>query len=246
MKAENGPLEANISRPPLGKALLRPVRLLTTQPIIIVISLYVTWQYGTLWLMFASIYSIFMTEYNLPIHIASLCYLSTGLGFFLGIRVTSLFTDRIYARYKVRGNAHVEPEKRLLLMFPASVLPPIGLLIYGWTAEAHLHPAIPNIGICIFGAGFTIGVQCLTAYVVDIYPHYTASAITAASSVRYLAGFGFPLFAPRLYQKLGYGLGNTLLAALAFGVGLPGVMILWRYGSWLRARSEYATGESEE
>ncbi|KAL9625347.1 MAG: hypothetical protein Q9160_000410 [Pyrenula sp. 1 TL-2023] len=238
--------ETTIPRPPLGIGLLRPLRLMTTQPIIIVISLYVAWQYGTLWLMFASIYSLFSTKYGLSIHIASLCYLSIGLGFFLGIRVTSFFTDRIYARYKVRDNGHVEPEKRLLLMFPASLLPPIGLLIYGWTAEVHLYPAIPNIGICTLGIGFTIGVQCLTAYVVDIYPHYTASAVTAAAALRYFAGFGFPLFAPQLYQKLGYGLGNTLLAGLAFGVGLPGVMILWKYGSWLRARSRYAAGESEE
>lgn len=239
-------------RSSLSHSLLRPVRLLTTQPIIIVLSLYIISQYGVLWLMFSSVYSLFTTQYHLPIHLASLPYLSVGLGFFLGTRITSLFTDRIYAQYKLKlqrsnptGQHTVPPEVRLLLTFPASLLPPLGLLIYGWTAAFHLHPAIPNIGIALVAMGFTTGNQCIAAYIVDVYPHYTASAMTAANAVRYVAGFGFPLFAPGLYKKLGYGWGNTLLAGCVFGMGVPGMVGVWKWGGWLRGRSQFAAGERE-
>lgn len=237
------PADVNQRQLSLYRSLLRPLRLLTTQPIVVVLSVYIIWQYGILWLMFSSIYSLFLVQYDLPIHVASLCYLSIGVGFFIGTRVTHLFTDRIYARYKHKSPSQVEPEVRLLLTFPAAILPPVGLLIYGWTAQAHCHPVVPNVGICILSAGFTTGNQCIAAYIVDIYPHYTASAMTAANAVRYIAGFGFPLFAPKLYQTLGYGWGNTLLAGLAFAVGVPGMLVMWKYGPWLRARSKFAAGE---
>ena len=46
-------------------------------------------------------------------------------------------------------------------------------------------------------------------------------ALAAVSCLRSLAGFGFPLFAPAMYAKLGYGKGDTVLACFAIGLGCP-------------------------
>ena len=46
-------------------------------------------------------------------------------------------------------------------------------------------------------------------------------ALAAVSCFRSLAGFGFPLFAPAMYDALGYGKGDTILAAFAIVVGCP-------------------------
>ncbi len=40
-------------------------------------------------------------------------------------------------------------------------------------------------------------------------------ALAAATLLRSLAGFGFPLFAPTMYNALGYGNGDTILAVAA-------------------------------
>lgn len=48
------------------------------------------------------------------------------------------------------------------------------------------------------------------------------TALAAVSCLRSLAGFGFPLFAPSMYQALGYGKGNTILAVIAIVLGCPG------------------------
>jgi hypothetical protein len=69
---------------------------------------------------------------------------------------------------------------------------------------------------------------------------YAASANGAVYIVRGLTGFGFPLFSPEMYAKLGYGWGNTLLALLALVIGCPIPFVLWRYGEKLRAASNYA------
>jgi hypothetical protein len=49
----------------------------------------------------------------------------------------------------------------------------------------------------------------------------TLVALAAVSCFRSLAGFGFPLFAPAMYNALGYGKGDTILAVFAIVVGCP-------------------------
>jgi hypothetical protein len=46
-------------------------------------------------------------------------------------------------------------------------------------------------------------------------------ALAAATFLRSLAGFGFPLFAPTMYRALGYGKGDTILAVAAIVLGCP-------------------------
>jgi hypothetical protein len=75
-------------------------------------------------------------------------------------------------------------------MVPSSLLVPIGLLWYGWAAQARLHWIMPNIGATIFAAGIIIGFQCIQSYIVDGYSRYAASAVGATTVLRSLAGFG--------------------------------------------------------
>ena len=130
-------------------------------------------------------------------------------------------------------------------MIPASLLVPIGLFWFAWSAQAHVHWIMPNIGAVIFTTGGIIGFQGIQIYLVDAYTRYAASAIAAAAVLRSLAGFGFPLLAPYLYGRLGYGWGGSLLAFVAFGLGVPAPLLMWRFGAGLRARSLYAAGGDE-
>ena len=127
-------------------------------------------------------------------------------------------------------------------MVPGACLVPIGLFIYGWTSFYHTHWIGPNIGAAIFSAGVIIGFQCTQTYLVDAYTRFAASAVAAATVLRSLAGFGFPLFAPYMYNALGLGWGNSMLGFIAVGLGIPAPFLLWRYGDRLRARSTYAAG----
>jgi len=102
--------------------------------------------------------------------------------------------------------------------------------------ETKLTPR-SELGIAIFSAGTTIGTQCQTAYIVDAYPEYTASALAAISVMKSFAGFGFPLFAPQMYKMLDYGWGNTLIAGVSILLGVPMPWVLWKYGARIRARA---------
>jgi hypothetical protein len=101
---------------------------------------------------------------------------------------------------------------------------------------------MPNIGATIFAAGTIVCFQCMQTYIVDSYTTYAASGVAAAVVLRSLAGFGFPLFAPYMYEKLGYGWGNSLLGFLAIAIGIPAPFMFWFFGEKLRARSQFAAG----
>ncbi|KAK1139157.1 hypothetical protein N8T08_001213 [Aspergillus melleus] len=69
---------------------------------------------------------------------------------------------------------------------------------------------------------------------------YAASALAACAILRSLAGFGFPLFAPYMYNALGYGWGTSVLGFFSIGFGWMAPVIIWLYGPKLRAMSRYA------
>ncbi|KAL8772971.1 MAG: hypothetical protein Q9209_001991 [Squamulea sp. 1 TL-2023] len=226
----------------LENAMVRPFRLLGTQPIVQALALYAAYLYGLMYLLLSTFPVLWTGRYQQSVGIAGLNYISMGVGFTLGAQILSPLNDRIYKSLKEKNNGVGKPEFRVPIMVPGSVLVPIGLFIYAWTAQFHTHWIGPNIGVAIFAAGSIAGFQNVQTYLVDAYTRYAASAIAAATVLRSLAGFGFPLFGPYMYDKLDYGWGNSLLGFLAVGLGLPAPMLLWLYGEKLRKKSPFAAG----
>ncbi|EAW08799.1 putative MFS multidrug transporter [Aspergillus clavatus NRRL 1] len=223
-------------------ALVRPFRLLSTQPIVQVLAIYMAFIYGTMYLVLSTFSALWTTVYHESTGIGGLNYISLGLGFWLGSQICAPLNDRIYRHFKA-GNDNVgKPEFRVPLLFVAALLTPAGLFIYGWTAQARSHWIAPNIGACLFGAGNIIAFQCIQTYLVDTYTRFAASALAAVAFLRCLCGFGFPLFAPYMYNALHYGWGNSLLAFVSIVLGIPAPIFLWKYGEALRKRSPYAAG----
>ncbi|KAK1658206.1 major facilitator superfamily transporter [Colletotrichum godetiae] len=229
----------------LGIAFTRPFRLLGTQPLVQCLALYMMYLYGLMYLVLSTFPALWTGEYGESVGISGLNYISLGLGFFIGAQTCAPLQDRIYAALKRRyvpDGGPGRPEFRVPMMIPGAILVPMGLVIYGWTSQYHTHWIGPNIGAVLFSAGVIIGFQCIQGFLVDTYTRYAASAVAAATVLRSLAGFGFPLFAPSLYQKLDYGWGNTLLALLGIVIGWPGPLLLWKFGPRLRKKSQYAAG----
>ena len=126
-------------------------------------------------------------------------------------------------------------------MYPTAILIPAGLLLFGLAAQFRTHWMVPNVGAAIFAAGLILSFQCVQTYTIDTYEKFAASATGAAAFVRTMAGFSFPLFAPKLFESLGIAGGNGLLAGVAFALGIIVPSLIWRYGAWLRSiNSEFA------
>ncbi|KAJ4373830.1 hypothetical protein N0V83_002569 [Neocucurbitaria cava] len=226
----------------LKTAMKRPFKLLGTQPIVQVLACYMAYLYGLMYLMLSTFPMLWTGRYGMSDGIGSLHFIAMAVGFFLGTQITAPLNDALYRRLKKRNNGVGKPEFRVPIMVPASLLVPIGLFLYGWSAQEHTHWIVPDIGACLFCAGVIIGFQCIQTYLVDSYTRYAASAIAAATVLRSLAGFGFPLFAPAMYKALDFGWGNSLLGFIALGLGVPAPFMLWKFGETLRGKSKFAAG----
>ncbi|CAI7578861.1 unnamed protein product [Penicillium bialowiezense] len=222
------------------RTISRSIYFLGTQPIIQALACYYGYLYGIVYLLLSSFSDLWTERYHMKISTGSLNYIAPCIGYAIGAQMCAFLTDRVYRYQVARNNGVGKPEFRLPIMVPASLLVPIGLLIYGWTAEYKTHWIVPDIGIALPLMGATIIFQCVSAYLLDTFPIYAASANGAVYIVRGLTGFGFPLFSPEMYAKLGYGWGNSLLAFLGLLIGCPIPFILWRYGERLRAVSNFA------
>jgi len=54
-----------------------------------------------------------------------------------------------------------------------------------------------------------------------------------------LLAFAFPLFGTQMFDKLGYGGGNSLLAGIAIIIGIPFPFWIYHAGERIRARSAF-------
>ncbi|KAJ3578624.1 hypothetical protein NPX13_g1937 [Xylaria arbuscula] len=224
--------------------LQRPLRMLATQVIIQLLATYMALLYGTMFL-FLFVYPLLWTEqYGESVSIGSLNYISFALGLILGVNIAGHLNDYIYLKLKARNNGVGRPEFRVPPMIIGTALVPIGLLWWGWTGQAKLHWILPNIGSLILGTGVYCCSGCVSVYTIDAYSRYAASAVSTNLVARSLTAAFFPLFAPYLFDALGFGLGSTVLASAFAVLGSVVVLILWFFGENLRARSPYCAAGS--
>ncbi|GAA5893051.1 MFS transporter [Sporobolomyces salmoneus] len=220
--------------------MVRPFVLFWHEPILQVITLYMSLLYGIIYMMLVSTTTIFENIYNQSVGIAGLNFIAMGLGFFAAAQGGARLLDVVYRRLKVRYNSPGRPEFRLPFQFPAAILLPLGLLLYGFAAERRLHWIVVDIGLFLISFAIIIVFNSSQIYLLDCFKHYSASAVATAVFFRSLFGFGLPLAAPYMWSTLGYGYGAVLLAVAAILISWPSVPILWFYGERIRMRSKFA------
>ncbi|KAF9026398.1 MFS polyamine transporter [Hymenopellis radicata] len=222
-----------------SKALRRPFALFMHESIVQLLGLYMAFIYGIFYIYLTTIPTIFRDVYHHPPGVAGLHYFALGIGLIFTSQLNSRTMDTVYIYLRDRNGGIGEPEFRIPSMFPASVLFPIGLLVSGWAAEKQLHWIVVDVGMALVGAGMILSFQSIQTYLVDTFTLFSASALAAVTFIRSVFAFGFPLFAPAMYAKLGYGKGDTILAVLAIVIGCPSPFLFWKYGKAVRMRSRH-------
>lgn len=221
----------------ISRSLTRPLRLLLFHPIVQLISVISALSYGILYIMLATFSDLWVTAYGQPVDISGLHYIAVALGEIVGSQISGHVMDTVYRKLKDRSGDAGRPEYHVPTMLPGAVLAPVGLILYGWAAQAHRHWIVVDIGMFITTFGLQIAGMPTQAYIIDSYPEHASSATAASQLLRSLMAFTFPLFAPAMYRALGYGWGNSLLALITLIFGVPAPLLLWWRGPQLRARA---------
>lgn len=229
------------------RSIVRPTKMLIFSPIVLATSLYVGVVYGYLYLLFTTFTNVFEGTYGFSSGSVGLSFMGMGVGSLLGLLYFAWSSDRLLKKRTAQEDLiaaaagepsqGMKPEYRLPPLVQGAVLIPAGLLLYGWTAEYHVHYIVPIMSTALIGAGNLAVFMVITTYLVDAYTVYAASALAANTVMRSVLGSVLPLAGQKMYDTLGLGWGNSLLAFIAIGM-LPLPWILMKYGERLRKKFE--------
>jgi len=220
-------------RSKIGRSLTRPLRILA-QPIVLVMSTYQAIIFGTTFSLYTNFQPIY-DEYGFSVEQIGLLYLGPGLGFLTAVWFIVPQIDTVYNRLTERNNGKAKPEYRLPIANIGAVFIPLALFWFAWTVQLHAHWFATIAATYFYGIGQVLILNSSQNFYIDAFEKYAASAIAAGALFRSLLGGVVPLFAPAVFEKLGYGWGISIFAFLAVAIA-PAPALFYFYGEKVRER----------
>ncbi|KAK2022510.1 fluconazole resistance protein 1 [Colletotrichum zoysiae] len=223
--------------------LLRPLRLLVTEPIVFLVSVVTAVSFGLIYL-FTDVLPLIYLDPAFSASPTNASFLTIGLGTLLSV-CTRGYDIYILARRSAQ-NLPVTPENKLGGFVLGSPLLAISLWWFAWTIPPFivLHWAIPTAALILTGYALNELNYVLAGYLTDCYQQYAASSVGAMAITRSLFSATFPLFGTALFRSLGYNVASTVLAIVATVLCIVPPLLL-RYGVMLREKSVTAEGADD-
>ncbi|KAI1924050.1 hypothetical protein LOZ64_000792 [Ophidiomyces ophidiicola] len=230
----------------------RPIKILFTEPIVLLISIYTAFIYGLLYLFLTAYPVVFQKIHGFGKGVGGLPYFGMIVGQFIG-GMTIILSQPWYARKLAANNNVTIPEWRLVHVIAGGIAFAIGLFWFGWSGyKESIHWIVPTLSGILTGFGLLVIFLQALNYIIDAYLLFAASAIAANALLRSVAAAGFPLFSQYLFNGLGVNWAGTLLGCIAT-VLIPIPFFFYTHGYRLRAKSKFAphfvpdvTPESED
>ncbi|SLM34103.1 mfs dha1 multidrug resistance protein [Lasallia pustulata] len=223
----------------MNKNFSRPLRILVTEPIVLLLSIYMAFIYGLLYLFLTAYPIVYQRIHHMNLGVGGLPYFGIITGQLLAGFVIVLLQPSYNRKLAANNNVPI-PEWRLPPVIAGGASFALGLFWFGWSGyRADIHWIVPTLSGILTGFGLlAIFLQALN-YIVDAYLMFAASAIAANTFLRSLAGAVFPLFATYMFDGMGVQWASTLLGCVAAAL-VPIPIIFWKYGGAIRSKSKFA------
>ncbi|KAF7307831.1 MFS transporter [Mycena kentingensis (nom. inval.)] len=229
----------------LRRTLAIPVVYLFAEPLVSIVSIYLSILYGILYGFFEEFGVVFRDIRGFSPKQYGLTYIALGLGFAIGTVLMLVIGHRLYERRAKKDfekNGAVRAEARLELVYYGAILNPISLFLFAWTAPyTRIHWILPCIAEGLFSCSVVFIFTGFIPFLIDCYTTTSASALAAGMASRALIGSVFPLFSLQLTQALTVQGATSLLAGIACCLTPIPFVFRW-YGPQMRARSKHSTG----
>ncbi|PFH45654.1 hypothetical protein AMATHDRAFT_71263 [Amanita thiersii Skay4041] len=223
----------------LHRTLLRPFQMLFLEPILLLITLYLSIVYGLLYALFQAFPIIFITRRNFTISQDGLIFIGVGIGAVLGAITNSAFS-RHYPELIKRWRGFPPPEQRLYGAMLGGPLLVVSIFWLGWTGEYASVPwYVPGLSTIFLGMAIALIFMSFLTYTVDTYLMYSASAFAANTMVRSAAAAAFPLFTVQLFTNLHVNWASTLIGLIGL-LFAPCPFLFYIYGPRIRENSRFA------
>ncbi|KAF2258959.1 MFS general substrate transporter [Lojkania enalia] len=220
----------------LWHSITRPLAVLFGSGVLLSLSFFGSINFSYFYVMSITLANILKDIYGFSPALTGSLFVFFSVGSFIGVLICNVFLDKIYV--KLRGDQKGKPEHRLPLAVIGAFALPLSLMMYGWTAHLHLPVPLLLASVSLLGLTLLLIMIPLSAYVVDAFGLFSASAMTGVIVTRCLMGTFLPLAASPLAQRFGYGWGFTFLAMASLALAPIPVFIL-RYGYAWRQRGKF-------
>ena len=218
----------------IATSLIRPIRIFV-QPIVLTMSFYQALVFGTTYSLYTNMQKIYSGIYGLNTEQVGLLYLFPGVGFLIAVWFLVPRIDTVYNALTKRNKGEAKPEFRLPLANIGAVLIPISLFWFAWSVEYRAPWPATIISTFFYGLGQVMIINCVQNYYIDSFEKYAASAVAAGAVFRSVVGGITPLFAPLLFDALGYGWGISVFAFLAVAIA-PAPLVFYYFGGTVREK----------
>ncbi|KAI0808175.1 MFS general substrate transporter [Fomes fomentarius] len=224
----------------IAHVLGRPFAILVQEPMLIAITLYMSFIYGCIYLLFEAYPIVFTEGHHFSAGITGLTFLPIFCGACFAVIIYLVVFNPRYERSMADFAPHpVPPEYRLEVCMWAAPIFALSFFWFGWTSYPSVSYWAPLMAGVPLGCSIVFLFLGLFNYLIDAYLFVAASALSANTVIRSLFGAGFPLFASQMFTTLNPRWASTLLGLLAIVFG-PIPYILRYYGHHLRKKSRYA------
>ena len=151
------------------KNVTRPIRMFITEPILLLIGLYLSFVYGLMYITLSAFPLVFQGVHGMQPGVGSLPFFGMALGMLLS-GIASVLYNSHWVRLYHANNNKAEPEWRLPLAMIGGVIFAIGIFWFGWTgAYRSVHWIVPTIGGVFIGFGLLSIFMQLIMYIIDAY-----------------------------------------------------------------------------
>ncbi|KAH7007074.1 major facilitator superfamily domain-containing protein [Ilyonectria destructans] len=223
----------------MTNVLVRPLRLLFTEPIVSCCSAFLAFAYAVFYMSFQAFPIIFENLYGLSPSQCGLTYLTVGVGCVMTLPLYWAYdTILLRAQRNQRPWSKNQEYYRLPLACVGGPMFVISLFWLGWSARKDIPFAVPIMAGVPFGMGFMCIFIALLNYLTDAYGVLAASAHAASSCSRSLLATVLPLAVTPMFSNLGIAGACSLLAGLSALMSVVPFIFIWK-GEKIRANSKF-------
>lgn len=172
---------------------LKPMQMIVQEPILIVLTIYISLVYGILYLIFFAFPFSFEFDRGWEFGVSALPFVSLFVGVWIACIYMGWETKVIFEP-KLAKSGKLIPEERLPPMIVGSVVLVVGLFWFAWTSFPSINPWPQIIAGALIGGGIIMVFMPSVIYLVDVYLFDANSALAANAFVRSLIAASFPLF----------------------------------------------------
>lgn len=227
----------------LIETLWRPFEVIIFEPVVLLINVYIGLVYSVMYLWFEAFPIVFVEVKGFTLIEMGVAYMCILVGILVAASIYIPVVHQTFTK-KLLNNEEVVPELFIPMAIVGSILMPVGIFIFGWTAAPDLHWIGPLIGAAVFAAGAFVVFQTLFNYLSMSFWRYLASVFAGNALFRSMMAGAFPLFGRPLFlnlatKRFAVGWGSSVLGFICvIMIAIP--VLFYLNGPKLRARSKYA------